>query len=56
MPTIEAIRDAVATLEAAGEHPSVEKIRQRLGGSPRDILHHLRTLRGETAPRAATGA
>ena len=49
MPSIEIVRRAIREIEAEGLNPSIERIRQRSGGSPRDLLKIVRQLRQDEA-------
>jgi hypothetical protein len=46
------VRQAVAALEAAGLPVSANMVLARIGGSKRDVLTHLRTLRNGVVPEA----
>lgn len=51
MPTLEAVKAAITTIQREGGTVSIESIRAITGGSPRDIGPLLKQIRVETAPR-----
>lgn len=53
MPTLEAVKAAITTLQREGGTVSIEAVRAITGGSPRDIGPLLKQIRVETAPRPA---
>ena len=56
MPDIQTVRRVVRELEAEGQSVSIESVRAKSGGSPRDIGPILKTIRAEQATPAPVPA